>query len=209
MGSLRLAILEILSLAGPVPRLLQELHRRHPGLHLKLVGMPSLAQYEALQARRIDAGFTAHRLFDAPDIQSLPVSDLPILAMVPVRHPLAGRPFLQLKDLEGLDFIWPEEEARTSYWGLFREAFEGVAWQPRVVQEASSWVATVGLVAAGYGCALGLAMPGMPGAEGVVQIPVRDLDLRFRVELVWHRDNPSPALHRFLDLARRVFAAEA
>jgi len=135
------------------------------------------------------------------------VMEIPIHAMVPARHPLAGRPTLQLKDLEGLDFIWPELEASTSYSTLFREAFEGSAWRPRVVQEASSYVTTTSLVAAGYGCALGIAVPGVPAVGGIVQIPILDLDLRLRIELVWHKDNPSPALQRFLELARLVLAA--
>ena len=204
VGSLRLAILESLALTVPVPRILQELRARHPGLHLKLVGMPSLAQYEALHAGSIDAGFIAYRASQDPQIHGLPVMDIPIHAMVPESHPLAAQPSLHMKDLEDLDFIWPEVEARTSYWTLFREAFEGRAWQPRVVQEASSYITTTSLVAAGYGCALGISVPGLPVPAGIIQIPILDLDLHLHIELVWHKDNPSPALQRFLELARTL-----
>jgi DNA-binding transcriptional LysR family regulator len=209
VGSLRLAVLESLALTVPIPRLLRELRARHPGLHLKLVGMPSLVQYEAIRARSIDAGFISHRPFQDRDILGLPVMDIPIHAMVPSQHPLAARTTLQLKDLEDLDFIWPEVAASTSYWSLFREAFEGRAWQPRVVQEASSYITTTSLVAAGYGCALGITVPGVPVVEGIKQIPILDLDLHLRVELVWHKDNTSPALQRFLELARLVLANAA
>ena len=208
VGSLRLALLEALALAAPVPGLLRELRARHPGLHLKLVGMPSLAQYEAIHARTIDAGFVAHRAFQEPDIQGLPVTAIPIHAMVPAGHALAARSSLHLKDLENQDFIWPEVEARTSYWTVFREAFEGRGWQPRVVQEASSYMTTTSLVAAGYGCALGITLPGAAEVEGIVQIPILDLDLHLRIELVWHKDNPSPVLQRFLELARKVLAGD-
>jgi DNA-binding transcriptional LysR family regulator len=204
VGSLRLAILETLALAEPLPRLLRELRRRHPGLHLKLVGMTSMAQYEALHAHAIDAGLIAHRPFQDPEIRGLPVLEIPIHAMLPARHPLAGRTSLHLQDLEDLDFIWPEAEAGTSYWALFREAFEGRAWRPRVVQEASSFVTTTALVAAGYGCALGITVPGSPSMEGIVQLPIVDLDLQMKVELVWHQDNPSPALQRLLEVVRSI-----
>jgi DNA-binding transcriptional LysR family regulator len=206
VGSLRLAILETLSLVEPLPRLLRELRRRHPGLHLKLVGLPSLAQYEALHARTIDAGLIAHRPFEDREIRALPVLEIPFLAMLPAGHPLASRTSLRLEDLENLDFIWPEAEASTSYWTVFREAFEGRAWRPRVVQEASSFVTTTSLVAAGYGCALGIPVPGSPSMEGIVQVPIDDLDLRLRIELVWHQDNPSPALQRFLEVVGEVLA---
>jgi DNA-binding transcriptional LysR family regulator len=209
VGSLRLAILETLSLAGPIPRILQELRLRHPALHLKLVGLSSLAQFEALRARTIDAGFIAHRPRQDPDILGLPFMEIPIHAMVPATHPLAGRASLRLADLEDLDFIWPEAEAGTSYWSVFQEAFQGLSWRPRVVQEASSYVTTMGLVFAGFGCALGISVPGGPTMAGITQIPVQDLDLRLRVELVWHKDNPSPALQRFLEVARGFGAGPA
>jgi len=204
VGSLRLAVLEALAHAPPIPRLLQELRAQHPGLHLKLVGMPTLAQVEAIHAGGIDAGFVARRTPQDEDLQALPAMDLPFHAMVPADHPLAARPSVLWKDLEDLDFIWPEEEARTSYWAVFREALEGSAWKPRVVQEASSNVTIASLVAAGYGCSLGTAVPGSPAPEGIRLLPILDTDLRLRIELVWRRDNPSPALQRFLELARTV-----
>ena len=204
VGSLRLAVLEALAFAPPIPRLLQELRTHHPGLHLKLVGMPTLAQYEAIHAGGLDAGFVAHRAIQDERIQGLPVMALPFHAMVPAGHPLAARPSVLWKDLEDLDFIWPEEEARTSYWTVFRAALEGKGWQPRVVQEASSNITITSLVAAGYGCSLGISVPGSPAPAGIRLIPILDTDLRLRVELVWLRDNPSPALQRFLELARTV-----
>jgi len=206
VGSLRLAVLEALALAPPVPRLLQELRTHHPGLHLKLVGMPTLAQYEAIHAGSLDAGFVAHRAVHDPTIEGLPVMAMPFHAMVPADHPLAARASVRWQDLEDLDFIWPEEEARTSYWTVFREAFEGKGWQPRVVQEASSNITITSLVAAGYGCSLGIAVPGAAGPAGIKLIPILDKDLRLRIELVWRRDNPSPALQRFLELARKVLS---
>jgi DNA-binding transcriptional LysR family regulator len=200
VGSLRLGILEALSLVEPLPGLLKEVRARLPGLHLKLAGMPSLAQCEALAAGTLDAGFVAVQPRDG-ELRSRPIQEIPILAMLPAGHPLADRSALRLADLESLDFIWPEEEASTSYWGLFREAFEGRSWRPRIVQEASSFATTASLVAAGFGCALGLALPPGPGTEGIVRIPIQDLDLRLRVHLVWHGGNPSPALERFLEVA--------
>jgi DNA-binding transcriptional LysR family regulator len=73
-----------------------------------------------------------------------------------------------------------------------------------VVQEASSNITITSLVAAGYGCSLGISVPGSAAPEGIKLIPILDTDLRLQIQLVWHRDNPSPALQRFLELARKV-----
>ncbi|WP_005035447.1 LysR family transcriptional regulator [Holophaga foetida] len=204
VGSLRLATLETLSLVEPLPKLLQELRTRHPGLHLKLVGMHYQAQNEALRNGSIDVGIVDHHPTQDMEVSALPILDIPILAMLPAQHPLADRPSLKLEDLEGLDFIWPEAEASTSYWTIFRKAFEGRTWRPRVVQEASSFATTASLVSAGFGCALGIAVPPNTILKGIVQIPIEDIDLRLKVHLVWRPDNPSPVLQRFLEVAMEV-----
>lgn len=207
VGSLRLAILETLSQVEPLPTLLRELRARHPALGLKLVGLSSIAQQAALRAGTIDVGLIARDPFQDPDTTARLLLEIPIHAMLPASHPLAHRAYLRLADLENLDFVWPEAEASTPYWAIYRDAFEGRDWKPRVVQEASSFVTTASLVAAGYGCALGIAVPGGPAAEGIAQVPIQDMDLRLKVHLVWRRDNPSPALQRFLEVVEDIAPA--
>jgi DNA-binding transcriptional LysR family regulator len=208
VGSLRLSVLEAFTDVEPIPTLFRELGRRHPGLHLKLVGLHSQAQYRAILEGKIDAGIVGHRPTDATELalEGLALMDIPIFAMLPEGHPLADRASLCLDDLTSLDFIWPEPDANTSYWAVFREALKDRNWRPRVVQEASSFATTRSLVAAGFGCALGIAIPGHSHGKGVVQIPIQNLDLRIRIHLVWNPENPSPMLQRLLAVAREVAA---
>jgi DNA-binding transcriptional LysR family regulator len=206
IGSLRLSTLEAFTTVEPIPSLLKEMRLRHPGLHLKLVGLHSQAQYQAILEGKIDAGIVGHRPSDEWEraLSAMHLLDVPIFAMLPEGHPLAGRTVLRLDDLVDQDFIWPEADANTSYWAVFREALKDRAWRPKVAQEASSFATTRSLVAAGFGCALGIAIPGNPRIEGIVQIPIQDIDLRIRLHLVWSPENPSPALQRFLAVAREV-----
>jgi DNA-binding transcriptional LysR family regulator len=208
VGSLRLSTLEAFTTVEPIPTLLQHLRSRHPGLHLKLVGLHSQAQYRAILEGKIDAGIVGHRPAEEPELalSALHLRDIPILAMLPEGHRLAGRDSLRLDDLVDLDFIWPEADANTSYWAVFREALKDRDWKPKVAQEASSFATTRSLVSAGFGCALGIAIPGQARIEGIVQIPVQDLDLRIRLHLVWSPDNPSPTLQRFLAVVQEVVA---
>jgi len=208
IGSLRLATLEAFSSVDPIPRLLQTLRTRHPGLHLKLVGLHSQAQYEAILEGTLDAGIVGHCPTQGKELGllALPILEIPIVAMLPVGHPLADRPSLHLEDLADVDFIWPEAGSNTSYWAIFREALRDRAWKPKIAQEASSFATTVSLVNAGFGCALGIAVPGHTHSEGIVQIPLQDIDLRIRVHLVWSPENPSPVLQRFLEVVREVIA---
>jgi DNA-binding transcriptional LysR family regulator len=209
IGSLRLSALEAFAAVEPIPSLLQALRARHPGLHLKLVGLHSQAQYQAILDGRIDAGIVGHRPAEEPELAlcALHLRDIPIFAMLPEGHRLAGQERLRLDDLVDQDFIWPEADANTSYWAVFREALKDRAWKPRIAQEASSFATTRSLVAAGFGCALGIAIPGQGQLEGIVQIPVQDLDLRIRLHLVWSPENPSPTLQRFLAVVREVLAS--
>jgi len=206
VGSLRLSILEAFTDVEPIPTLLRELRTRHPGMHLKLVGLHSQAQYQAILGGKIDAGIVGHRPTEEAELElaALHLLDIPIFAMLPEGHRLAGRASLDLDDLVDLDFIWPEADANTSYWAVFREALKDRAWRPKVAQEASSFATTRSLVAAGFGCALGIAVPGHAPAAGIVQIPVQDVDLRIRLHLVWSPENPSPMLQRFIAAARDI-----
>ncbi|MDR3671425.1 MAG: LysR substrate-binding domain-containing protein [Holophaga sp.] len=206
VGSLRVSILEAFTAVEPIPTLLHQLGTRHPGLRLKLVGLHSQAQYQAILEGKIDAGIVGHRPTEATELalEGMPLMDIPILAMLPEGHPLSSRASLRLDDLAGLDFIWPEADANTSYWAVFREALKDRNWRPKIVQEASSFATTRSLVAAGFGCALGIAIPGHARYEGIVQIPIQNIDLRIRIHLVWNPDNPSPMLQRLLAVAREV-----
>nr|WP_320132549.1 LysR substrate-binding domain-containing protein [uncultured Holophaga sp.] len=206
IGTLRLATLETFALVGPLPRVLQQVRARHPGLRLKLVGMDHRAQYEGLRNRTLDVGYVDHHPGEGEGMEALQVLDIPIRVMLPLQHPLASRSSLRIQDLENLDFIWPEAEAGSAYWDLFRKALEGRSWRPRIVQEASSFPTTASMVAAGFGCALGIATPPHLTVDGLVQIPLEDIDLRMQVHLVWQPDNPSPVLQRFLDVARDTLA---
>lgn len=203
LGSLRLGLLESFSLSGPVPRLLQRVREELPGLNLKLQGMHSVPQYQALLERSLDAGFMLHPQGREPELDSHTLLELPIQAMVPAQHPLAQRKKLHLKDLAGVDFIWPEPLPSNAYWSIFQEAIRGKAWQPKVVQEANSYVTMMSLVAAGIGCAFGAALQDSRAMEGIVHVPILDLGLRLKVDLVWRKDNPSPALKRFIALTKR------
>jgi len=211
VGSLRLSILEAFTAVEPIPTLLHELGTRFPGLHLKLVGLHSQAQYQAILEGKIDAGIVGHRPTEATELtlEGMPLMDIPIFAMLPAGHPLAAEASLRLDDLMGLDFIWPEADANTSYWAVFREALKDRDWRPRIVQEASSFATTSSLVAAGFGCGLGIAIPGHAPIPGIVQIPILNIDLRIRIHLVWSPENPSPMLQRLLAVAREVVRPSA
>jgi DNA-binding transcriptional LysR family regulator len=207
-GSLRLSVLEAFTEVEPIPTLVREMRLRNPGVHLKLAGLHSQAQYQAILEGKFDVGIVGHRPTDEQELAlcGMHLRDIPIHAMLPEGHPLAGRASLRLDDLMGLDFIWPEPDANTSYWAVFREALKDREWRPRVAQEASSFATTRTLVEAGYGCALGIDIPGGPPSPGIVLIPIQDVDLRIRLHLVWSPDNPSPALKRFLTVAREAAA---
>ncbi|HWQ10232.1 MAG TPA: LysR substrate-binding domain-containing protein [Holophaga sp.] len=205
-GSLRLSVLEAFADVPPIPEFFRTLRAHLPGLHLKLVGLHSQAQYQAILEGKIDAGIVGHRPTEEWEqpLSAMPVKDIPIFAMLPEGHPLSTRSSLLLEDLVGQDFIWPEATANTSYWAVFREALKDRNWKPRITQEASSFATTRSLVAAGYGCALGISVPCHTPIPGIVLIPIQDIDLRIRLHLVWSPDNPSPALKRFLQVAEEV-----
>jgi DNA-binding transcriptional LysR family regulator len=59
-GTLRVGFVESISWHGVVPEFFRRFRKRQPGAELTPVPMLSLAQVEAIQSGRLDAGFVVH-----------------------------------------------------------------------------------------------------------------------------------------------------
>lgn len=185
-----------------LPQLIIAARARLPGVDLVLEEMVTAEQVEALEAHRIDVALLRPPV--RREFQSMRVAREPLLAAMPLAHPLAkGRP-PTLKDFDGQPFVtYSPYEARYFYdllAGIFRKA--GVA--PRYVQHMTNVHAILALVRAGLGTALVPAAAASLRFEGLALRPVRTRPERpVELFLAWNRSNDNPALPAFLETAQR------
>jgi DNA-binding transcriptional LysR family regulator len=90
-----------------LPRLVSELHSRHPGLSLQMCEMWQTESIEAVKAGRLDVGMA--RCPEIPDeLASIRIREEPIGVVLGADHPLAAITTLSMDDLAHMTLaIWP------------------------------------------------------------------------------------------------------
>lgn len=209
-GTLRVGFAESASWHGVVPDSFRQFRERQPEAELQLNPLSSLEQVEAVRSGRLDAGF----VFDIPkadrELDQVRVASHNLLLAVLKGHPLTKLKKLLLRDMADTAFVWfPRRQSPAYHDRLMHACFRGGLKTPRIVQEALDQATMLSLVT----CRLGVAFVSdsirWRCPEGVVLLPVTDLNLSLPLSLVWRKDNISPLLAKFVAGVRSLPEVEA
>lgn len=207
LGRLRLAFV---STAGfeLLPRWVRLLRAHAPRLALELREATADVQLPALESGEIDAGVMLHVPgSSAPGYEALPVQREPLVLALPEHHPLAlARRCTALDAMDAPLVMFPRRILPSIHDALFA-LYHAAGRAPQVAQEAIQMQTIVNLVAAGIGLAwvphsvtgfrrAGVVYRRVGSGRRAMAMPVCE------TSLVWRGDNPSPALARFVALAR-------
>ena len=182
-----------------LPRLLQGVHKKFPGLKVSLrEGFP--AQLEKLLAQdEIDLGITMVERKPPAGFHSQVLMELPLVLLVEKNSRLKSAEELWARDKISDSLIClPANQALTKNF-LARLAELGVEWFPTV--EASSIDLIETYVANGLGIGLGVAVPKRSLPANVRALPLKDFPPAL-IGALW-RGKSTPLLAAFLELARQ------
>lgn len=194
-----------ISILGP---LLRRLTAALPDVEVLLSERVTLAQVDGIRRGELDIGL-ARPPFDTALLQSRVVLREPLMAVVPVDHPLAAldRP-LTPQDFEGQPVIGYDPQ-QSRYFHELSVRFLANA-HPRIEQRVHQVLTAMLLVAADRGLALAPASAASLAVSGVVLKELArgggdttlDADPERPVELyaVWPRESVSPVVRRALDV---------
>lgn len=164
-----------------LPPLIREFRRHSPGIRLELIEMRSPLQPDALREGRIEVGFACGPV-SAPGVKEHVLRRERFVAALPAFHPLARRPSLRARDLDGQPFVAVRRDVEPAWADAGAAALRRARIPANVVQETDTKAALLGLVAAGLGVAIVTASMRQFRRAGVV---FRDLEgLEVRVPLV-------------------------
>nr|WP_320131344.1 LysR family transcriptional regulator [uncultured Holophaga sp.] len=196
-GRLRLGLTRLGS-SVDFARLLAGYRLRYPGVELELLERGALHLQEALREGTLDLALCMQPL--PADLLWEPIYDEPLMALLPERHPLAGRESLRLAELAESPFILFEEGFALNP-GIL-EACARAGFSPRVAAHSGQPDFLRALVAAGLGVAFLPRLICRDIAAPLRAIPVEDPQLRWRIVLAWQEGlSLSPAARAFLDMA--------
>jgi DNA-binding transcriptional LysR family regulator len=185
-----------------VPGVLGEFHRRHPGVLLRLSAAPSGSKglVDALTERRLDLAFVSIPGQPPPQVRLTELARTPMVLVLPVDHPLAGRAKVVITDLADLDFI--DSPIGYGNRSVADRAFEAAGVQRRVSIEITDVATATTYVRNGLGIAL-LPRFAIGKDDKVVSRPVAGADLDWPMSLATPKDRtPSTATNALLQLIR-------
>ena len=181
-------------------------HDRHPGVGLTVREQSSEEMAEMLRVDELDLAFLS--VTERVESHGLGLHQLvseELVVLLPLDHPLSGRPKVRMAELADEQFISFRSGARLRE--LLEAAGRQVGFEPRVTLESNESQRIRRLVARGFGVSiLPRSDADRPGAEVAVARLV-DPSLRRDITLAWREGRRlPPAVAAFLDLARETFA---
>lgn len=201
-GALRIGFVTIADYSV-LPSLLSRFKAANPGVTLSLRELVTEAQLEALSAGELDLAFVLPPL-PAREIDSIAVNRETLVVALPERHALSrGRGSLAVKTLADEPFVMVPATLARGLSEVVLGLCTRAGFVPRVAQEAVQMQTVVSLVSSGLGVAIVPASLLNLRRRGVVYRAVRDAHPKIELRLAWRRDARSPALRRFVELARR------
>lgn len=130
-----------------LPRLRRSFVDRYPGIEFRQYERDQAELFDALRAARLDVALT-YDLAIPPDLEFLPLMDLPPFALLPAAHPFAARAHVTPADLAGEPMVLLDLPMSAEYFlSFFRES--GV--HPRIVERTRDVAVARALVANGFG----------------------------------------------------------
>jgi LysR family transcriptional regulator, transcription activator of glutamate synthase operon len=181
-------------------------HERHPAIELTLREQSSEELAQMLRDDELDLAFLS--VTERVESHGLGLHQLvseELVALVPLNHPLAGRPVLRMAELREEEFISYREGARLRE--LLISAGREAGFQPKIKLELDESQRIRRLVARGMGVAILPRSDAVGHGAEVAVATLIDPPLSRDVTLAWRqgRRHP-PAVVEFLALARTTFA---
>ena len=178
-----------------VPRLLQGVRKKFPGLKMSLrEGFPAHL-YALLEKDEIDLAITLMEKKNPPGFQSLTLLELPLVLLVEKSSRIKSAEELWQRDRidESLICLPPAESLSRNFLSQLNQL--GVDWFPSI--EASSTDLIETYVAKGLGIGLSVAIPKKAQRDGVRTLPLPGF-APIKIGALWH-GKVTPLLQAFIE----------
>ncbi|MGK5543207.1 LysR family transcriptional regulator [Streptomyces sp. URMC 127] len=192
---------DIIASRGAASGLMRGFHRAHPEIDLDVVMLLEIeAAVTAIRSGAIDASFRAVTAPGLPlpeDIESVRVLDEPLQLLTGPAHALAGAKSVTVAELAG-HRIWMPGIVPGSEWGAYYDDLVA-AFGLTIEATGPNFGSDALLDTIADTPALATFMSEQtrlvwPAGHGLRRIPVTDPTPVYPHSLLWHRDNPHPAL---------------
>jgi len=188
-----------------LPSTLATFYQTCPAIAVNLFDMSPAEQLRALEARKIDLGFVGLRPpateKNTPALAWECVGRHKVVAVLPVRHPLAKQKRIRLSDLKPLFFVAMSEETHPGSRHWLTSLCQGAGFTPRVLQDVDLESGLMTFVTEGLGVTLAREQIRNEPHHGVVFRPLATAE-KAEYWIAWNRDNQSNALRQYIEVVK-------
>ncbi|MBD2090011.1 LysR family transcriptional regulator [Microcoleus sp. FACHB-1515] len=191
---------------GVLPNILRSFRQHYPQVKLILREDNSAFQIQGLRDQQTDVIFVYQDsvLTEASDLIVMPLTQEPLIVVLPQEHRLSGQLNIALTDLVSEEFIMPLRQAVSGLSDQIHYLCAQAGFVPKVAQEATFMVTILGLVAGEMGISLlPLSVQNLQ-RKGVVYRPIQEQTAMKQLSAVWRRNDSSAILQRFLNIAQVI-----
>ncbi|WP_421865006.1 LysR family transcriptional regulator [Parvibaculum sp.] len=198
-GFIKVGFADGATYSGHVPDILGRFRKHNPKAEMELVPASSIAQATLLETESIDLGFVYWLPQNTAGIErSIINEERIVLAVSKSNKALVARKRLQLKDLNGVPFVWFKRNDGPMYYDLVLAECNKGGLNLNVVQEAFTESTMLSLVAADIGVTFITESARRRKPDNVVLLEIEDFNATITLQAMWRRSNRNPVLMRFI-----------
>ncbi|CAL9587611.1 LysR substrate-binding domain-containing protein [Streptomyces sp. enrichment culture] len=158
-----------------LPRVSRTVRARLPGISLELHGEVLTPQLlDGLLTGAYDLAVCRPDTASTAQVRTAPLRTESLMAVLPSRHPLAGRPAVPLRELAGEPFVIHSSQPRSSMYDRVLDACGRAGFRPASLVEVGETATLVVFVAAGHGVALVPQSVRSLRLDGVTYVPLAE-----------------------------------
>lgn len=193
------------TLYGLLPEVIRRFRECAARSDVSVIELSTIEQIAALKDGRIDAGFGRLRFEDAA-IRRIVLAEEPLVAVMPIDHPLASGGPVHLEALLGEPLIVYPRPARPSYADQVLGIFHDLGLQPRIVREVREVQTAIGLVAAHVGFSIVPASVQRMKRDDVAYVPIADSPAHSPIMMIHRAGDVSPELAQLVAISEALYA---
>lgn len=185
-----------------LPGAVREMCSKFPDVRIDLVEILSEHQAQSIRSGTIHIGISRQigAYMEDRDMAYTTLLDDPLVAAVPVHHPLSKKKFLRSSDLDSLPFICFPKDPYSTFSRQSLDYLRNCGGAPVVGYEAKEIHTALGLVAAGLGATLVGKTVAVNNRSDVCFIPFKGPQMNTQVFALVSRSVEQPVVQRFLSI---------
>ena len=194
-----------------LPDVLSEFHTTYPNISLSLYRDNVAELYDGIFGQDFDLIFNILYSFDdmedMREMEYVLLKEYPLLAVMPVSHPLSHRTSIRREELKGYPLVdIKKNEDKYGEVKTITNAFAKAGFLPDVQYVSDDIETSILAVAAGLGYALlpSYITDNIAIREKVTVIPLEGEERQIPVIAAWNKENANPARERFLEIVRQA-----